>query len=76
MKNYTVYFSAELYNTDNGPREESGFYPANSLTEAMEAIEAYYGDDIVSITHLELMDTPMMTMSKDIAESIMESYWG
>lgn len=60
----------------NGSKEESGFYPANSLTEAMEAIEAYYGDTLVSVSHLELMDTPMMTMSKDVAESIMKSYWG
>ena len=75
MKDYTVYFSVELCSMGNGAKEESGFYPANSLTEAMEVIEAYYGNDLISITHLELMDTPMMTMSKDVAESIMKSYW-
>ena len=76
MKDYTVYFSVELCSINNNSREESGFYPANSLTEAIEVIEAYYGNDLVSVNHLELMDTPMITMSKEVAKSIVKSYWG
>ena len=46
------------------------FYPANSFSEAVKALEEYYGADLVVIDHLELLDGSMMTMKPDEAAII------
>ena len=69
MKNYLAYFAVEL-DGDADPIKEAGFYPANSFSEAVRALEEYYGADLVVIDHLELLDSSMMTMKPDEAAII------
>jgi hypothetical protein len=36
----------------------------------MEYIEEFYGDELVIIKHLELLDTPMVYMKPEVAAEI------
>ena len=70
LENYTVYFVVK-WNSGDGIKEEAGFYPAATLAEAMAHIEEYYGDDLYSVEHLELLDTSMVVMRPEVAKEIM-----
>jgi hypothetical protein len=69
MKNYLAYFVVEL-DGDADSMKEAGFYPANSFSEVVKVLEEYYGDDLIAIHHLELLDCCMMTMKPDEAANI------
>jgi hypothetical protein len=42
------------------------------MAEAVEQLEEYFKNDLVAITHLELVDASIITMPEDVAESILE----
>ena len=69
LKNYTAYFVVE-YCYDGELREEAGFYPADTFAEAMEHIEKFYGDDLITVKHLEMFDTSLMVMQPEVAKEI------
>jgi hypothetical protein len=71
MPNFTAYFKVKTLCCDDY-RNESGFIPANTLAEAVEQLEEYFKNDLVAIIHMELVDTPLITMPEDVAESILE----
>ena len=71
MKNYTAYF---IVKANNGGQEyeEAGFIPADSYGEAAGYIEKYYRSSLNIISHLELLDVPMPTMSAKAAENFLD----
>ena len=74
LRNYTAYFVVEVYD-DEETRKEAGFVPANSLGEAMDCIEKYYGNELSIVHHLELLDTSMLTMRVDAAKYLLEEIY-
>ena len=74
LRNYIAYFVVEVYE-DEETRKDAGFVPANSLGEAMDYIEEYYGNELAIVHHLELFDTSMLTMSVDTAEHLLEKIY-
>ena len=75
MRDYMAYFVVEYY-YDGQIRTEAGFYPANTFTEAVSYLEVYYGEDLMTIKHLEIMDCMMVTMEPEIAKKILEGQHG
>lgn len=75
LKNCCVYFIVETY-YDNEFKDEAGFYPANTLTEAMSYIEEYFGDELSMVKHLELLDSSMLTMRPEVAKEILGYNFG
>ena len=75
MRDYMAYFVVK-YCCDGQIRTEAGFYPANTFTEAVGYLEAFYGEDLVTIKHLEIMDCMMVTMNPEVAKSILEELYG
>ena len=74
LRNYTAYFVIEAYNADcTCTYEEAGFYPAASFGEAMTHIEEFYGDELVLVKHLELLDTSMVHMEPTVAAEIVNN---
>lgn len=73
LRNYTAYFVVELFDGVDS-RTEAGFYPVTTFGEAMNAIEKFYGDELCVVSRLELMDTAMITMDKEVAEEILKNY--
>ena len=71
LRNYTAYFVVECCVGDE-MREEAGFYPAATFSEAMAYLEEYYADDLCSVKHLELLDCSMMVMRPETAKGIVE----
>ena len=71
MPNFTAYFKVKTLCCSDY-RIECGFIPANTLAEAVERLEEYFKNDLTAIIHLELVDTPLITMPEDIAEGILE----
>lgn len=71
MKHFSAYFKVKVTCFDD-TREECGFVPANTLTEAVEQLEEYYKNDLIHIAHLELVDASIITMPESVAESILE----
>ena len=70
MKEYTAYFVVDCY--DGGETySEAGFIPADTFAEAMCAVEKYYGKCLAVVKHLELMDTPVLTMSPETAGKLL-----
>ena len=74
MRDYTAYFVVEFC-YDGQTRTEAGFYPANTFTEAVGYLEAFYGEDLMTIKHLEIMDGMMITMKPEVAKSILEELY-
>lgn len=70
LRNYTAYFVIEAYNADCSTYEEAGFYPAATFTEAMTYIEEFYGDELVVVKHLELLDTALVHMNPELAMQV------
>ena len=70
LRNYTAYFVVECYSSDTGTHEDAGFYPAATFAEAMAHIEEFYGDELVVVKHLELMDTSLIPMNPEFAKQV------
>jgi hypothetical protein len=71
LRNNIAYFVIEACTADcTGTYEEAGFYPAASFGEAMTYIEEFYGDELVLVKHLELLDTSMVYMEPQVAAEI------
>lgn len=74
LRNYTAYFVVN-YDDAGITKREAGFYPANTFGEAMDYIEEFYGKELCWVERLELLDSPMMIMSPDIAEKIADTIY-
>lgn len=74
MKNYTAYFIIKANDGDQ-EYEEAGFIPADSYGEAAGYIAKYYGSSLGVISHLELLDIPMLTMSTEVAENFLNEIY-
>lgn len=70
LRNYTAYFVVEAYTDDCNTYEEAGFYPAATFAEAMTYIEEFYGDELVVVKHLELLDTSLVHMNPELAKQV------
>ena len=75
LRDYTAYFVVEVC-CDGQTHEDAGFYPAKNFGEAVDHLEEFYGDDLVVIKHLELLDTPMIYMKPEVAAEIMVNIFG
>lgn len=51
---------------------EYGIVPATSYTDAMGQIEDYYGDELCTIEHMELLDVSMLTMNEELWRKVIE----
>ena len=69
LRDYTAYFVVEVC-YDGQTHEDAGFYPAKNFGEAVDYLEEFYGDNLVVIKHLELLDTPMVYMKPEVAAEI------
>jgi hypothetical protein len=56
--------------SDGHSSEDAGFYPAKNFSEAVDYLEEFYGDELVAIKHLELLDTSMVYMKPEVAAEI------
>ena len=74
LRNYTAYFIVEVYDGEQS-RKDAGFVPANSFGEAMDCIEKYYGNELVMVHHLEILDISMLTMTVETAEHLLEEIY-
>ena len=72
LRNYTAYFIVECNGFDTGNYTDAGFYPAASFAEAMGHIEEFYGDELIVVKHLELMDTSLVHMSPELAKQVID----
>lgn len=69
LRNYTAYFVVETA-FDGKTKEEAGFYPASTFGEAMDYIEEFFGDELVLVKHLELLDTSLVHMNPELAKQV------
>lgn len=76
LRNYMAYYVVECSSGDCSTYEDAGFYPAATFSEAMDYIEEFYGDDLVVVKHLELLDTSMVSMKPEIAAEIVANIFG
>ena len=74
LRNYTAYFVVEVYDGEKS-RKDAGFVSANSFGEAMDYIEEYYGEELVMVHHLEILDISMLTMTVEAAEHLLEEIY-
>lgn len=70
LRNYTAYFVVECQGIGTDAYTDAGFYPAATFSEAMDYIEEFYGDELVLVKHLELLDTSMVYMKPEVAAEI------
>ena len=70
LRNYIAYFVVGFYDTNGNVVEDAGFYPAATFAEAMTHIEEFYGDELVVVKHLELMDTSLVHMNPELAKQV------
>lgn len=70
LRKYTAVFEVEVW-YDSNPCTECGFYPADTFAEAMDYIEKYFGDELVAVKHLELIDVGMVTMDREIMQNLL-----
>jgi hypothetical protein len=70
LRNYTAYFVVECQGIDTDAYTDAGFYPVATFSEAMDYIEEFYGDELVLVKHLELLDTSMVYMKPEVAAEI------
>lgn len=76
LKDYMAYYVVECDVVDVGIYKDAGFYPANSFSEAVGYLERFYGDELMAIEHLELLDTPMIYMKPEVAAEIVANIYG
>lgn len=69
LRNYMAYYVVEVY-SEGKSYEDAGFYPAMNLGEAVDYLEEFYGDELVAIKHLELLDTSMVYMKPEVAAEV------
>lgn len=69
LRNYMAYYVVECC-VDGVTHEDAGFYPAKNFGEAVDCLEEFYGDELVVIKHLELLDTSMVYMKPEIAAEV------
>lgn len=69
LRNYCAYFVVETV-FDDKIKEEAGFYPADTFSEAMDYIEEYFSDELCVVKHLELLDTSLLHMRPEVAKEI------
>ena len=69
LRNYMAYYVVEAC-SEGKPYEDAGFYPAKNFSEAVDYLEEFYGDELVVIKHLELLDTSMVYMKPEVAAEI------
>ena len=53
---YTVVTFKEVVNNKSTYVRESGFGLTTSFTDAMIQLETYYGEDLIKVLHLELLE--------------------
>ena len=70
LRNYMAYYVIECNGVDTGTFKDAGFYPAKNFGEAVDYLEEFYGDELVVIEHLELLDTSMVYMKPEVAAEI------
>ena len=71
---FTARFDVVFYEFDYEARtskkhERSGFLECGSFTEAMKAIEGYYGDELASC-HIQMFEHTLIEMTKELADEI------
>ena len=71
LRKYTAYFVIEAC-CDGQTYEDAGFYPAATFAEAMAHLEEFYGDELVVVKHLELMDTALVHMNPELAKQVID----
>ena len=70
MKAYICLFRVLYNDTDGNNVEECGFCFADSFVDAVEYLEGpLYGEDLIEIRHLELLDT-CPTLSRETWEAM------
>lgn len=70
LRKYMAYYVVEYNGVYTGTCKDAGFYPAENFSEAVTYLEEFYGDDLVVIEHLELLDTSMVHMKPEVAAEI------
>ena len=75
LRQHTAYFVVECNGYDNDGYIDAGFYPAASFSEAIDYIEEFYGNELVVIKHLELLDTSLVVMKPEVAEEIVANLY-
>ena len=74
LRDYMAYYVVETYD-DGKPYEYAGFYPASSFHEAVDYLEEFYGDELVVVKHLELMDISLVHINPELAKQVIaENY--
>lgn len=68
MKNYVCMYIIEVANIkENETEEVYGLLEADSFTDAIKELEDnLYGDDLLSIKEMELLDTASIEFSKEV----------
>ena len=74
MKNHIAYFVVEVYDGEEF-RNDAGFLPANTFSEAMNCIEEYYGEELSVVHHIEFLDMSIMTMTPEVAEEFLDKIY-
>ena len=69
LRNYMAYYVIEAC-SEGKSYDDAGFYPAKNFREAVDYLEEFYGDELVVIKHLELLDTSMVYMKPEVAAEI------
>ena len=70
LRKYNAVFEVEVW-YDSEPHSECGFYPADTFGEAMDYIEEYFGDELVAVKHLELIQVGMVTMDRETMQNLL-----
>ena len=70
LRDYMAYYVVGLNDANGNRSEKAGFYPAATLTEAMSSLEEFYGDELIEVQHLELLDISMVHMSPELAKQV------
>lgn len=70
LRDYMAYYVVGLNDINGNRSEKAGFYPAATLTEAMSYIEEFYGDELIEVQHLELLDISIVHMNPELAKQV------
>ena len=70
LRKHMAYYVVECNGSDTGTYKDAGFYPAKNFNEAVTYLEEFYGDELVVIEHLELLDSPMVYMKPEVAAEV------
>lgn len=70
LRKHMAYYVVECNEVDIDTYKDAGFYPAENFGEAVTYLEEFYGDELVAIEHLELLDSSMVYMKPEVAAEI------